>query len=150
MLAQRQLTQNEGRKKSRFWRLFFLKIPLKPSQSGQKLSKQGFSMPKTTRIPFLMIPNLYLLPFWLKMRLFEIPSDPSNCNYAYFHPPITPQIAQNPFLAHLNSFWGFLDPLLPPPPLFNHFLQDFDLKHPNLPYHFEALRNSSPNLSSIW
>ena len=149
MPARRQLTQNKGCKKGLFWALLFLKIPLKPSQSVQILSKQGFLMRKTTRIPFFMISNLYLLPFWLKMRFFEIPPDPLNYNYAHFRPPNTPKIPQNPFPAPPNSFWGFLHPKSPPP-LFNCFLPGFDLKHPNFPYHIEALWTSPQNLSSIW
>ena len=52
----------------------------KPSPTVQKRSKQGFLMPKTTRIPFLMVPNLYFSLFWLKNEdLFDYRVISLNC-----------------------------------------------------------------------
>merc|ERR1712240_986661 len=45
------------------------KYHLKPSQTVQKMSKQGLLMRKTKRISFLMVPNLYFSPFWLKNEI---------------------------------------------------------------------------------
>ena len=102
----------------------------KPSPTVQKRSKQGFLMPKTTRIPFLMVPNLYFSLFWLKndfvwvWRILHTKNAP-------FHPLNTPLHPITPLrLFHSTSKPTCRPsrPLITPPPLFKRFLWGFGLK----------------------
>ena len=97
----------------------------KPSQTVQKMSKQGFLMRKTKRISFLMVPNLYFLLFWFKNEIFS--HYDKSCNQKMrLSTPLTPL---NTPVTPLRLFHSTSKPtlkpsrpLIPPPPFSNDFL----------------------------